>query len=165
MGKELWDSRLRVDDEAEQSIDFKHHKWEFPITVKVLTVEECLCVRVFNIQYLKGRTEKKLMKSEITSRHRITMLSSQDCMISLLGGCASGSVTHVLIRLRTETRTQTQTQTTKAITNMRRFVCRHGFGSRCLCSLSACCRILVVVVRAQMHMPNPTQTGTLPDII
>ena len=32
MGKYLWDSRLRVDDEAEQWIDFK---WEFPITVKV----------------------------------------------------------------------------------------------------------------------------------
>ena len=45
MGKRLWDSRLRVDDEAEQSIDFKHRKWEFPITAKVRTVEECLCVR------------------------------------------------------------------------------------------------------------------------
>ena len=35
MVKGLWDSRLRVDNEAEQSIDFKHRKWEFPITAKV----------------------------------------------------------------------------------------------------------------------------------
>ena len=39
--KRLWDSRLHVDDEVEQSIDFplsikyKHRKWEFPITAKV----------------------------------------------------------------------------------------------------------------------------------
>ena len=38
MGKQLWDSRLRVDDEAEQSIDFKHRKWEFPIAAKVRDV-------------------------------------------------------------------------------------------------------------------------------
>ena len=38
MGKKLWDSRLRVDDEAEQLIHFKHHKWEFPITAKVRAV-------------------------------------------------------------------------------------------------------------------------------
>ena len=42
MGKEPWDSRLRVDDEAKQSIDFKDRKWEFPITAKVRTVDECL---------------------------------------------------------------------------------------------------------------------------
>ena len=35
MGKELWDSRLYVDDEAEQSIDFKHRKFPIPVTVKV----------------------------------------------------------------------------------------------------------------------------------
>ncbi len=35
MGKQLWDLRLRIDDDAGQSIDFKHRKWEFPITAKV----------------------------------------------------------------------------------------------------------------------------------
>ena len=35
-------------------------------------------------------------------------------------------------------------------TNMRRFVYRRGFGSYFLCSLSACRRILVVVVRVHM---------------
>ena len=35
MDKQLWDSRLRVDGEAEQLIDFKHRKWKFPITTKV----------------------------------------------------------------------------------------------------------------------------------
>ena len=35
MDKQMWDPRLRVDDEAEQSIDFKHRKWEFPLTTKV----------------------------------------------------------------------------------------------------------------------------------
>ena len=33
MGKQLWDSSLHVADEAEQSIGFKHLKWEFPIAV------------------------------------------------------------------------------------------------------------------------------------
>ena len=32
MGKRLWDSKLRADDQAKQSIDFKHRKWEFPIS-------------------------------------------------------------------------------------------------------------------------------------
>ena len=35
MIKQLWDARLRVHDEAEKLIDFKHHKREFPITTKV----------------------------------------------------------------------------------------------------------------------------------
>ena len=35
MDKQMWDSRLRVDDEAEQSINSKHRKWAFPITTKV----------------------------------------------------------------------------------------------------------------------------------
>ena len=39
MGKQLWDSGLRGDDEAEQSIDFKpcfkRRKYEFLITAKV----------------------------------------------------------------------------------------------------------------------------------
>ena len=38
MGKQLWDSRLRVDDEAEQSIDSECCKREFPITPKVCAV-------------------------------------------------------------------------------------------------------------------------------
>ena len=38
MDKQLWDSRLRVDNEAEQLLDFKHSKWEFPITAKVRAV-------------------------------------------------------------------------------------------------------------------------------
>ena len=47
MGKQLWHSRLRVDDEAEQLIDFKHRKWEFPIMTKVCDakcVYLCACV-------------------------------------------------------------------------------------------------------------------------
>ena len=39
MGKKLWDSRLRVDDEAQQLIHFKTHKSEFPITAKVCAVK------------------------------------------------------------------------------------------------------------------------------
>ena len=35
MGKRLWDTRLLVDDEVEQPINFKHRKWAFPITAKV----------------------------------------------------------------------------------------------------------------------------------
>ena len=41
--KRQWDSRLRVDDEVEQSIDFplsikyKHRKWEYSIAAKVRT--------------------------------------------------------------------------------------------------------------------------------
>ena len=58
MTKQLWDSCLRVDDEAEQSSDFKHRKWEFfPTTTKVMrTVNEylcvcvCVCVCVFRIK-------------------------------------------------------------------------------------------------------------------
>ena len=44
MGKGLRDSRLRVDDEAEQSIDFKHRKWEFPIMAKVRAPNVYVCV-------------------------------------------------------------------------------------------------------------------------
>ena len=35
MDKQMWDSRLPMDDEAEHSIDFKQRKCEFPITGKV----------------------------------------------------------------------------------------------------------------------------------
>ena len=35
MDKQLMDSRLPVDKEAEESIDFKFHKREFPITTNV----------------------------------------------------------------------------------------------------------------------------------
>ena len=42
MDKQLWDSRLCIDDEAEQSINFKHRKWEFRIAAKVRTVDGCL---------------------------------------------------------------------------------------------------------------------------
>ena len=35
IGKQLWDLRVRVDNEAKQSIDFKNRKWEFPNTTKV----------------------------------------------------------------------------------------------------------------------------------
>ena len=44
MGKQLWDLSLCVDDEGHQSIDFKHRKWEFPITAKVRAAN---CWRVF----------------------------------------------------------------------------------------------------------------------
>ena len=37
MGVPLWDTNLCVDDEARQTIDCKHSKWEFPITAKVRT--------------------------------------------------------------------------------------------------------------------------------
>ena len=35
MNKQLWDSSLRVHNEAAQPIDFKNRKWKFPIMVKV----------------------------------------------------------------------------------------------------------------------------------
>ena len=35
LDNQLWNSSLRVDDEAEQSIGFKHREWEFSITAKV----------------------------------------------------------------------------------------------------------------------------------
>ena len=38
---QLWNSSLRVDDEAEQSIGFKNREWEFSITAKVRTAN-CL---------------------------------------------------------------------------------------------------------------------------
>ena len=41
IGKQLWDSRVRVDNEAKQLIDFKHRKWEFPITTKVRDANRC----------------------------------------------------------------------------------------------------------------------------
>ena len=52
--KRLWDSSLRVDNKAEQSIDFKRRKWEAAITAKVRAVDKCLrvivctCVRMFS---------------------------------------------------------------------------------------------------------------------
>ena len=39
--KRLWDSSLRVDNKAEQSIDFKRRKWGFPITTKVRDANFC----------------------------------------------------------------------------------------------------------------------------
>ena len=54
MGKQLWDSRLGIDDKVEQSIDFKRRKWEAAITAKVRAVDKCLrvivstCVRMFS---------------------------------------------------------------------------------------------------------------------
>ena len=41
MDKQLWESHLSVEDEAEQSIDFKHCKWGFPITAKVRAANCC----------------------------------------------------------------------------------------------------------------------------
>ena len=35
MDKQLWGSSLRVDDELEPLIDFKHRKWEFLVTANV----------------------------------------------------------------------------------------------------------------------------------
>ena len=35
MSKQLWDSRLRMHDEADQPVDFKCCKWEFSIMAKV----------------------------------------------------------------------------------------------------------------------------------
>ena len=54
--KQLWDSRLRTDDETEQSIDFNHIKCEFPITAKVLAancywMSTCVCVCVCVYRY------------------------------------------------------------------------------------------------------------------
>ena len=42
MDKQLWDVNLLVDDEVQQPTDFKHRKWEFTVTTKVQTVDECL---------------------------------------------------------------------------------------------------------------------------
>ena len=55
MGKRLWDSSLRVDNKAEQSIDFKRRKWEAAIAAKVRAVDKCLrvfvctCVRMCSV--------------------------------------------------------------------------------------------------------------------
>ena len=75
MGKQLWNSSTRVNEEAERSITFKHRKWKFPITAKVLrTVDECLrtcvcvCVCVFNFHYLKDRAEKIKKPKQICER-------------------------------------------------------------------------------------------------
>ena len=38
MGEQLWELSLRIEDEVKQTIDFKHSKWEFPITANVRTV-------------------------------------------------------------------------------------------------------------------------------
>ena len=101
------------------------------------TVDACLrraharaCV--FNVQYLKDRTEKIMkeangfMRDRYYYRRRIAILRSQDCTRSLLSGCARGSVTHGLIpsahrdtQIDTDTHTyrhaHIQTQRTKAI--------------------------------------------------
>ena len=45
MIRQLWGLSLCVDDERHQSIDFKHRKWEFPITAKVRAANCCVCVR------------------------------------------------------------------------------------------------------------------------
>ena len=42
MDKQQWDSRLRADGEAEQSIDLQHRKWKFPVAVKVRAVYVCV---------------------------------------------------------------------------------------------------------------------------
>ena len=56
MGKLLWDSRLHVDDEAEQLSGFKHRKWDYPIMVKVCAAT---CVRVCRFVFsVQDRTRK-----------------------------------------------------------------------------------------------------------
>ena len=54
----------------------------------------CKRLRVCNAQYWKDRTHE--------NNRRIPTLRSQDCMGSLLSGCARGSVIHALIHSRTE---------------------------------------------------------------
>ena len=49
----------------------------------------------------------------------------------------------------------------RANINTRRLICLHNFGSCFLCSSSASRRILAVVVREQMHIPNHAFTLTL----
>ena len=53
----------------------------------------------------------------------------------------------------------------KQYTNIHRFICRRGFGSCFLFSLSACRRILVVVVRAQIYIPNRADIRNLPTLV
>ena len=48
MDKPLWQLSLCVDDGAELTIDYKHSKWEFPITAKVHAAsvdnkQTCVC--------------------------------------------------------------------------------------------------------------------------
>ena len=52
MDKQLWDSSLHINDEAEQPINFKHSKWGFPIMAKVRTgvctcMHVCVCARAY----------------------------------------------------------------------------------------------------------------------
>ena len=52
---------------------------------------------------------------------------------------------------------RTQNRQLKQFDNMHRFVCRRDFGSCFLFSLSAYRRIIVVVVRVQIYIPNLPQ--------
>ena len=128
-----------------------------------------------NIQKIEPKKIKKrniFLNAFYHPRRRIMVLRSQDCVRSLRSGCARGSVIHALIDTLAHRDPGTQTADTHAdrrqrtqYTNMHRFVCRRGFGSFCSCSLSAFRRI--VVVRAQLHIPNlaQTRTRTLPHTI
>ena len=60
MDKQSRDSRLRVYDEAEHSIDFKRCKWEFLITAKVYCELLMNFYCVFSVQCLKDLTETPL---------------------------------------------------------------------------------------------------------
>ena len=83
--------------------------------------------------------------------HRVTSPRSRDCMASLQNGsCVRESVTHALICLHSA----------RTDINTRRFACRRNFGSCSLCSSSVSRRILVVVVREQMHITNIAFTLT-----
>ena len=60
MGDRAWDSRVRVYDGAEHSIDFKRCKWEFLITAKVYCELLMNFYCVFSVQCLKDLTETPL---------------------------------------------------------------------------------------------------------
>ena len=148
-------------------------------TAKCWRMSTCVSVcSMCNIQKIEPNKIKKrniFLNAFYHPRRRIMVLRSQDCVRSLRSGCARGSVIHALIDTLAHRDTPgTQTVDTHAdrrqrnqYTTMHRFVCRRGFGSFFSCSLSACRRILVVVVRAQLHIPNlaQTRTRTLPHTI
>ena len=116
MDKRLWDSSLRVDNKAEQSIDFNRRKWEAAITAKVRAVDKCLrvfvcmCVRMCSVSK-PGEIINRFVKDRYYHRRRIAIRMSQDCMISLLSGCARGSVTHPCIDAFSHRDTQIDTGT------------------------------------------------------
>ena len=131
-------------------------------------VRMCIQCSVFKDRTNK-QTNKNILKDRYYHLRSIVIMKFRDCMGSLLSGCARGSVTYVHRyprgqRYEDRHRHARRRRQLKQYTNMYRFVYRRGFGSCFLCSFSACRRVLVVVVRVKMHIPNLARTR-IPHII